>query len=193
MTMPGEYKVRAFIFTVALLSSFSVFANVTLKPINVRPYEKTIYDAASQYHIENGSPVDKQAFSVNSDGKHLGDFIAGQGFNAQDDAVCFIAWSDGNGKIQRIVPTIGFDNWEAETCTGTKAVGVLADDDKGSTKLAVIYSAQSPNAIATESVIFSIDKETGALVFDKELTRKLSVQSVGTLTALNDLYNKKKL
>lgn len=190
MTMPGEYKVRAFIFTVALLSSCSVFANVTLKPINVRPYEKTIYDAASQYHIENGSPVDKQAFSVNSDGKHLGDFIAGQGFNAQDDAVCFIAWSDGNGKIQRIVPTIGFDNWEAETCAGTKAVGVLADDDKGSTKLAVIYSAQSPNAIATESVILSLDKSTGVLSLDDSLTKKIGSQGAETLNTLKALYRK---
>ncbi|OAT76888.1 hypothetical protein A9B99_06105 [Mangrovibacter phragmitis] len=183
----NQTRISVCALALSLLFPVSALAGVTLKAINTHSYEKSLYEAAAKQQIENGAPVDKQAFSVKSDNKVLGNILAGQGFNANDDNVCFVSWAAPDGKIQNLVPTIGFDNWEAEVCAGTRAVGVLADD-KHSIKLAVIYDAQSPNASAVESVIFSVDTATGTFTPDNALTAKLGSQGAATLQALKTLY-----
>jgi len=105
-----------------LLVPSLLFADANLTLVTVKSFEKTIYQAAEDQSINNGSPVDKQSFLLESSGKKIGYFLAGQGFNQRDDAVCFVAWSTQSPHIANVIPTIGYGNWEAEICNGTGKV-----------------------------------------------------------------------
>jgi len=165
-----------------------VFANANLTSLKVKSYEKTVYQAAEKQSINNGSPVDKQSFTLKVDNKIIGYFLAGQGFNQKDDSVCFVTWSTQSPNISKIIPTIGYGDWEAETCNATKAVGIISAKDELPIKLAVIYDAQSPNAQATESIIFDVNN--GELALDENLTKEIGSKGALTLKDLQAFYKK---
>ncbi len=177
------------LFTLLFIAlSFYANAGTLLTPVNVRPYEKSIYNESLKYSIDGGSPLDKQSFSVMVNGKKLGSFIAGQGFSDRDTKICFVSWATKPDKVDILIPTIGKDDWEAELCNNTVAVGVLSDEKDPFVKIGVVYDAQSPNANPMESAIFSIDKSTKKMTLDKELTGKIGSEDVATFKELKDLY-----
>jgi len=171
-----------------LLVPSLLFADANLTLVTVKSFEKTIYQAAENQSINNGSPVDKQSFLLESSGKKIGYFLAGQGFNQRDDAVCFVAWSTQSPRIANVIPTIGYGNWEAEICNGTKAVGIISAPNEMPLKLAVIYQVQSPNATAAESIVFNVSN--GALALDESLTQRIGAQGATTIKELKALYKK---
>lgn len=175
---------------ISLVLVVPVIANAAspLKLVSNRSYEKSIYDEAAKYSINNGVPLDEQTFSVSSNGHKLGVFIAGQGFSDRDTKICFVSWATKPDKVDILIPTIGKDDWEAELCNNTVAVGVLSDEKDPFVKIGVVYDAQSPNANPMESAIFSIDKSTKKMTLDKELTGKIGSEDVATFKELKDLY-----
>lgn len=168
----------------------SASASVTLSATSVTSYEKSVYEEGEKLAIENAAPLDKQSFSLTSDNKKLGDFITGQGFSDKETNICFVSWATQAGKVDLLVPTIGKDDWEAEICNKTIAVGILSKDEEPQIKVGVIYLAQSPNALATESIIFSIDKEKQTLSLDQALTEKIGSQGATSLGSLRRLYQR---
>ncbi|MFZ4835053.1 hypothetical protein [Rouxiella sp. Mn2063] len=170
-----------------LLVPSVLFADANLTLVTVKPFEKSIYQAAENQNINNGSPTDKQSFALESSGKAIGYFLAGQGFNQRDDSVCFVAWSTQSPHITTLIPTIGYGNWESEICNDTKAVGIISAPNNTALKLAVIYQVQSPNATATESVIFNVSNS--ALAVDENLTERIGAQGATTIKELKSLYN----
>ncbi|WP_414147515.1 hypothetical protein ACMGGR_18280 [Erwinia sp. BNK-24-b] len=169
---------------------FFASASVTLGATSVTSYEKSVYEEGEKLAIENAAPLDKQSFSLTSDNKKLGDFITGQGFSDKDTNICFVSWATQAGKVDLLVPTIGKADWEAEVCNKTIAVGILSKDEEPQIKVGVIYLAQSPNALATESIIFSIDKEKQTLRLDQALTEKIGSQGATSLGSLRRLYQR---
>ncbi|WP_240116278.1 hypothetical protein [Erwinia endophytica] len=172
---------------------FSITAKATtsLSALNTKPYEKTIYEEALKYAINSAEPLDKQSFTVTVDGKKLGDLITGQGFSEKDTNICFVSWASADGRITTLIPTIGKDNWEAEVCNRTMAVGVLSGDNEPVSKLAVIYDVQTPNANPFESIIFTLDTEKGVLSLDLALTEEIGTQGSRTLGSLKSAYQKR--
>lgn len=168
----------------AALLSFNVLADINIKPVNFHPFEKAVYESTVKKNISGGTPVQNQVFQIEINGKKTGTFIAGEGFNSDDENVCFIGWEEGDNKSVTTIPTIGFDQWEAETCNETKAVSVISKDNN-SAKIAVIYQAASPNAIAWESVI--LDVNDNGLTIDQELTDKFGSQGAKTIKELKAL------
>lgn len=183
---------RHFLLILSLLASGSVLAQTTLHPVSDAIFQKDLYKKASEKAISGGSPVDGQSFNLISKGKTVGSFIAGQGFNAQDADVCFIGWSKSKPGVDTVIPTIGFDNWEAETCNGTKSVGIISTDNDAVTKIAVVYEAASPNATADESIIFSVDNASGEIALDHDLTAKIGSSGAKNLKELKAIYSKNK-
>lgn len=171
----------------ALLMPFSALANINLRPVDYHQYQKSLYYSALQQAITGGTPVDHQVFNVNIEGKNTGAIIAGRGFDKNDNSVCFVRWADGHGRVAVTIPTIGFNQWEAETCTATVAVSVLSQKEHDA-KIAVIYEAASPNATAWESVIF--DLSAGGLSVDQPLTDKVGSQGIKSVSGLKVLINK---
>ncbi|MEW5290797.1 hypothetical protein ABW286_16705 [Erwinia papayae] len=114
----------------------------------------------------------------------MGDFIAGKGFNAHDNNVCFVGWSEKKPTVKTVIPTIGFDDWEAEVCNETKSVGIVSSDKDPVTKITVIYLAASPNATADEAIIFSVDSTTSDIDIDKALTTVVGSSGAKTIKEL---------
>jgi len=181
---------RHILLILSLLASGSVLAQTTLHPVSDAVFQKDLYKKASEKAISGGSPVDGQSFNLISKGKSVGSFIAGQGFNAQDADVCFIGWSKAKPGVDTVIPTIGFDNWEAETCNGTKSVGIISADNDAAIKIAVVYEAASPNATADESIIFSVDNASGDIALDQDLTAKIGSSGAENIKQLKALYLK---
>lgn len=179
---------RLLMTVMALLLPTAVLAQTSLHAVNDAAFQKDLYKKSSEKSIEGGSPVEGQSFTLNENGKILGTFIAGSGFNANDENVCFVGWSKKKPMISTVIPTIGYDDWEAEKCNQTKSVGVISADKDLDVKIAVIYEVSSPNAEADESVIFSVVKSTGELELDKELTNKIGSSGSKTISELKEKY-----
>lgn len=178
-------------YLIILFFQFFIFcanASVTLSPVNVSTYQKAFYQEALRLAIQGGAPLEKQSFSLSADDKTLGVFIAGEGFNEHDDKTCFIGWATQPEKIDVLIPTIGKENWEAEVCGRTVAVGILSKDNEHVVKIGVIYDAQSPAALVKEVLIFSVDKEKQVLSLDRALTNQVSTEEVTTLSGLRQWY-----
>ncbi|KKF36023.1 hypothetical protein SY86_12275 [Erwinia tracheiphila] len=86
--------------------------------------------------------------------------------------------------IKIMIPTIGFDNWEAEVCNATKSVGIISNDSDATVKITVIYEATLPNATADEPVIFSVDSSKNAIAIDKVLTSRMGSSMAKTIAEL---------
>jgi hypothetical protein len=175
------------IVMMAALIPVSALANISLKPVDFHLYQKSVYESALQQSIASGVPAEHQVFNVNVDGEKSVTFIAGKGFDGKDNNVCFVSLADGHGRVAVTIPTIGFNQWEAETCTATRAVSIIAQKDHRA-KIAVIYEAASPNATAWESVLF--DLNNSGLTVDKVLTNKVGSQGAESVGELKILINK---
>ncbi|MCX8959404.1 hypothetical protein [Erwinia psidii] len=162
----------------------TVFAQTSLNAISDSAFQKDLFKKSSVKSIQGGSPVDGQSFTLTGKGKVLGTFIAGKGFNAHDDNVCFVGWSEKKPLIKTVIPTIGFDDWEAEVCNATKSVGIISNDSDTTIKIAVIYEAASPNATADEAVIFSVDSSKNDIEIDKALTGRIGSSGAKTIGEL---------
>ena len=174
------------IIILALLMPTFCFAQISLHNINSEKYEKKLFNATSSTNISGGTPVDKQTFQLKNGKNEIGTFIAGKGFNHNDDSICFVGWENGKDHTLRIIPTIGYDRWEAEECLNTEAVSKISYH--GTDKIAAIYKASSPNAIAYESVIFAVKENN--LIIDEALTRKYGSQGVKTVSELKSIMEK---
>ncbi|WP_261643452.1 hypothetical protein [Erwinia mallotivora] len=174
---------RPFISLLIFLS-FCSAAKTSLVAFNVSPYQKSLYNEAIKHNINGAMPLNSQSFSVVVEGGKMGDFIAGKGFNAHDNNVCFVGWSEKKPTVKTVIPTIGFDDREAEVCNETKSVGIVSSDKDPATKIAVIYLAASPNATADEAIIFSVDSTTHDIDIDKALTAKVGSSGAKTIKEL---------
>ncbi len=88
------------------------------------------------------------------------------------------------GAPAALLPTIGEGEWEAETCLGLEAVGMLPPD--GATpRIGLIYRAASPNAEPREPLVLRLDPATPRL--DIEASRRASEAGATTIAAMRRL------
>lgn len=103
---------------------------------------------------------DAQSFRVLRGKQLKGLFVSGSGQVARDGAApihgCFVVAVNTDGRV-KVIQTIGTDSWEAESCRGVKAVGLLKPDATGTQRLVLIYDATSPNAATIEPVVLRWD------------------------------------
>ena len=170
----------SFFIPMMLLPAFA-FAQTSLQVTSDTLFKKNIFHKALEKTIQGGMPVNSQTFTLTHNGEILGTFIAGKGFNEQDDNVCFIGWSVQKTEVKTIIPTIGYDDWQAEVCRETKAVGIISSAKEKETKIAVIYKAASPNTLTDETIVFSVGSANSTLHIDRALTKKLSTSGATTL------------
>lgn len=178
---------RYVLMFLSLLTPYQVLAALSLTPVADAPYQKSIYKLSSDKGIQGGSPVPHQSFHLVNEGKVLGSFIAGQGFDSQDKDVCFVAWSNNAHQVERVLPTIGFGDWEAETCHATRSVGML-DEKDNKVIIAVIYDVASPNTTAQEAIIVSVDLTNHSITINEPLTRKIGASGAKSIKELRTLY-----
>ncbi|HPU15113.1 MAG TPA: hypothetical protein PK808_03435 [Polymorphobacter sp.] len=125
-----------------------------------------------------------QSFRVVRGKQFKGLLVSGSGEVARDGAGpvhgCFVAAVNADGRI-KVIPTIGTDNWEAETCIGVKAVSLLKPDAAGTQRLVLIYDAASPNAAAVEPVVLRWSGRLNTAQIDVAASDKASQAGAETI------------
>lgn len=168
--------------------SLNASALTLLTPENSKPYANAVREEAAKYSVSNGVPLDKQSFSITSDGKKLGVFISGHGQSEQGAGIYFAAWRAQQGRLTTVIPTIGKENWQGQTCKRTLAVGVLSEENPAEIKIGVIYEVIASGANAFASAIFSVDKAKRTLSLDRDLTSGIGSQPIANLAGLKQWY-----
>lgn len=165
---------RFSLFISVMLFPIVAFAQTSLHPVSDIAFQKDLFQKATKKSVQSGTPVDGQTFTLTDKGKVLGTFIAGKGFNANDDKVCFVGWSVKKPAVKTVIPTIGFDDWEAQVCNKTKSVRMISTHNAPEPKIAIIYEASSPNSTADVAIVFAVDSANNDLKIDRGLTQKFS-------------------
>lgn len=111
-------------------------------------------------------------------------FVTGEGTSPDATyAGCFAALVQDGGAT--VVRTIGSGSWEAETCGGISAVGILSATDP--VLIGAIYEAFSPNATVVEPIVLRWDRTAGTFAVDATLSTRVSTAGVTTVTAMRRL------
>lgn len=122
-----------------------------------------------------------QSFQIMDGERHVATLVSGKGL-ARDATYsgCFTALVQN--KRASIVSTIGSGEWEAETCGGTIAVGILSVGE--TVAIGLLAQAFSPNAEAVEPVVLRWDPATGGLSIDQALSKRASLAGATSLDAI---------
>lgn len=184
----GRIKWLALVGAAVLL----VAAGLTLRP--TRSTDTALFAkaraAAGQSQVSDISIDNAQSFRV-VDGAHFkGLLVTGTGQLQRADADpvrgCFVVAVSADGR-SHFIPTIGADNWEAESCIGLKAVGQLDADSAGAQRLVLIYDAASPNATTIEPVVVRWQGQFETAEIDIAASDKASQHGVHTVAEVRKL------
>jgi hypothetical protein len=82
--------------------------------------------------------------------------------------------------------TIGSGEWEAETCLGVAAIGLLPTPSGQAARIGLLYRAASPNAEPTEPVVVTLDGSDVSI--DIRASQRASEAGAVTLAAMRRLF-----
>ena len=100
-------------------------------------------------------------------------------------ATCFAALVMPDGALS-VVRTIGFGNWEAESCAAAEAVGLI----RNPLRVVVVYRTHSAATTAREPVVLTIDERTRRLAVDVPGSRSASLTGATTIKAVRQALAK---
>ena len=117
----------------------------------------------------------QQSFSLQfTDGAKLS-ILTGKGSARNAEGImtnmCFVALVPAAAPADLIF-TVGTGSWEAVSCTGVDAVGFLENARSEYPWIALLYSAQSPNAESKPSVILGWNGKAKAYQIDEATSAK---------------------
>lgn len=81
-------------------------------------------------------------------------------------SVCFMWWSANGKSVDKVISTIGFGDWEAVTCAGIDAVGIVSDKDASDVKIGVNYHAMKRFNDTHNDIILSVGSNKISVYFD---------------------------
>ncbi len=139
-----------------------------------------------------------QSFRIISDNRDAGALVSGRGTlpaqaaDANPVTACFLALARPAAAprlvtlalahpavVPQLVITIGAGDWEAESCNGIVAIGLLPDAD-GRMRAALIYKTTAPHESPIEPVVVSWSA-TGPLTIDAEASKRASSAGAETV------------
>lgn len=125
-----------------------------------------------------------QSFRVMDGAHEAATLITGEG--DMPDAVnagCFVAIARA-GNVE-LIPTIGYGDYEAETCGGPVAVGLLSSGPVA--RVGVIFKASSPNTELTEPLVIDWDRSNDTLLINEALSRRALDGGATSIAAMRRL------
>ncbi len=143
----------------------------------------------------NGQPLSKpelfasQSFRILGDGREVGRLVSGRGelpaasADANPGESCFVALVRP-GKQPDTVLTIGFGDWEAESCVTVVALGLLPAAG-AQTRAGIIYKATAPHESPIEPVVVTWS-DTQPLQIDAAASKRASNAGATTLKAMRE-------
>jgi hypothetical protein len=125
-----------------------------------------------------------QSFRVMDGSRQVATLITGEGDMPDvQNAGCFVAVSQ-SGNVE-LIPTIGYGDYDAETCGGAVAVGLLSSGAK--VRIGAIFRASSPSVELTEPLVIDWDRSDGTLLIDTTVSRRVLDRGAQTIAAMRKL------
>lgn len=122
-----------------------------------------------------------QSFRLTDGAREVAALVTGEGDVAgAPNAGCFVAISRA-GNVE-LIPTIGYGDYEAETCGGPVAVGLLSLDP--TVRIGVIHKAYSPNTELVEPLVIEWNPSDDTLLIDTALSRRALDGGATTIAAM---------
>jgi hypothetical protein len=156
---------------------------------NAQAAAKSVMRYAEQRKFANAKVYDKQVFQVSLGGEVLGTLVSGSGlFTTEvqsDNSTCFIALVKPDNKVV-LMPTVGFGDWETESCLSIEAVGTLSPQPQtGFGRIVVIHGGSTgPASSGRSPVVLMWNSKTRSFEIDLEASMKAGRVSEGTVAAM---------
>lgn len=122
-----------------------------------------------------------QSFGLTVDGQRVASVVTGEATLPNGTPGCFAAIVQ-DGKVS-LIPTIGHDEYEAESCDKPTAVGILSSSGDV-VRIGAVFGAFSPNETVSEPIVLTWARSTGALSIDAAGSSKASQASAQTIAAM---------
>lgn len=125
-----------------------------------------------------------QSFRVTEGGRDVATLLTGKGKMADATyAGCFIATQQGGETM--VIPTLGYGEYEAQTCGGPTAVAILSSGSP--VRIGVTFRGSSPSAGGTVPMVIEWDRADNTLLIDQALSSKAQDSGVTTVADLRPL------
>ncbi|WP_458096187.1 hypothetical protein [Roseomonas sp. WA12] len=98
---------------------------------------------------------------------------------------CFLLVLRDNTALAPLM-TIGSGEWEAETCLGVAAIGLLPTPPGQASRIGLLYHAASPNAEPTEPIVLTLSESKVSI--DIRASQRASEAGAVTLAAMRRLF-----
>jgi len=165
-------------------------ASITLSKPHSNDYEKTIIQEAQHEGLERVELDKNQTFDLIKNGKVLGTLVQGKGWVREVQPVCFIAWTKDSKKSDQFIQTIGQGDWETVGCHKVDSVGLISKKDDPATKVAVIYTTETPDHYANDYYILGLKSGDNSIYYDQSVTEKFQNSYIKNLSELRKAYQK---
>ncbi|MFV0623279.1 hypothetical protein ACBY01_04600 [Sphingomonas sp. ac-8] len=127
-----------------------------------------------------------QSFRVLDGGSTAATLLTGEGnMPGTTFAGCFVATVQGDDTM--LIPTLGYGNYEAETCGGPLAVGILLSG--ATTRIGVIFKSYSRDAVERVPIVIDWDRSNNTLLIDEEASSRALDSGAKTIPALRRLVS----
>lgn len=125
-----------------------------------------------------------QSFRITEGGREIATVLTGEG--KMPDATiagCFVALRMGDNV--ELIPTLGYGDYEAQTCGGPTAVGILSSGDP--VRFGMTFRSYSQDAEETVPMVVTWNRSDGSLLIDSGLSSKAADIGVKTVAGMRPL------
>lgn len=125
-----------------------------------------------------------QSFRITEGGRAIATVLTGKGKAADATfAGCFVAVRTGDNV--ELIQTLGSGDYEAQTCGGPTAVGILSSGEP--VRFGLTFRSFSQTAEETVPMVVNWDRADGTLLIDTELSTRAADSGVKTVAGMRPL------
>jgi peptidoglycan hydrolase-like protein with peptidoglycan-binding domain len=127
-----------------------------------------------------------QSFRVVNGTKQVATVLTGEGkMPDATNAGCFIAIQQGDDVA--LIPTLGYGNYDADTCGGPLAVGIVSANP---VRFGIVFRSYSRDAEITAPMVVEWDRSDNTLLIDDALSTKVVNAGAGSISVIRGLIGR---
>jgi peptidoglycan hydrolase-like protein with peptidoglycan-binding domain len=127
-----------------------------------------------------------QSFRVINGTKQVATVLTGEGkMPDATNAGCFIAIQQGDDVA--LIPTLGYGNYDADTCGGPLAVGIVSANP---VRFGILFRSYSRDAEITAPMVVEWSRSDNTLLIDDALSTKTVNAGAGSIAAIRGLIGR---
>lgn len=127
-----------------------------------------------------------QSFRVVNGTKQVATVLTGEGkMPDATNAGCFIAIQQGDDVA--LIPTLGYGNYDADTCGGPLAVGIVSANP---VRFGIVFRSYSRDAEIKAPMVVEWNRSDNTLLIDDALSTKVVNAGAGSIAAIRGLIGR---